>query len=128
MSEYDPNVTSDGVPWCRDECRQHDGKRCRLLGFRPDSLCEPAVVAMAARLAELETPARDRSTPEGFVKVRAAVSVDPDCSFAVMGGSGLDDETVMSEIEPDMTRHSAIHFITAVVPLPRIEEIEGEVE
>jgi hypothetical protein len=37
---------SGSVPLCMEECGQHDGKRCRLLGVRPDRLCEPAVAAM----------------------------------------------------------------------------------
>ncbi len=32
-----------GVPYCSSECKSYDGKRCRLLGRRPDSICEPAV-------------------------------------------------------------------------------------
>lgn len=31
------------VPICDDGCRFHDGKRCELLGFRPDRICEPMV-------------------------------------------------------------------------------------
>lgn len=43
--EDDPQPERDrhGVPWCRDDCKQHDGKRCRLLGVRPSTICEPAV-------------------------------------------------------------------------------------
>lgn len=34
----------DSVPWCtEDECCAYDGKRCRLIGFRPSTICEPAV-------------------------------------------------------------------------------------
>jgi hypothetical protein len=31
------------IPTCAESCRFHDGKRCELLGFRPDNLCEPMI-------------------------------------------------------------------------------------
>lgn len=49
-----PHVDNTGVPNCSEECPSHDGKRCRLTGFRPDRICEPAVIAMARRCRELE--------------------------------------------------------------------------
>jgi hypothetical protein len=36
----------DGVPWCDERCPEHDGKRCELLGHRPESICIEAVKAM----------------------------------------------------------------------------------
>lgn len=45
-----PNVDKSGVPKCAEECPSHDGKRCEILGYRPDAICEPAVREMAARL------------------------------------------------------------------------------
>jgi len=48
----DPLWVSD-IPMCRDGCCHHDGKRCELTGFRPGSLCEPAVGAMAVMLNSL---------------------------------------------------------------------------
>ena len=39
-----------GVPLCDESCVHHDGKRCRLTGFRPGPICEPVVGAMAATL------------------------------------------------------------------------------
>lgn len=49
----EPDIGNDGVPRCRHECRHYDGKRCELMGFRPDAICEPAVEEMAAELKEL---------------------------------------------------------------------------
>lgn len=38
----DPNT---GLPLCANEqCPAFDGKRCRILGFRPDRFCEPALI------------------------------------------------------------------------------------
>ena len=48
-NEYEPEWTERGEPLCTDSCRQYDGKRCRLIGFRPDRYCEPAIVGLAAR-------------------------------------------------------------------------------
>lgn len=42
---------ANGVPACDpDMCAQYDGKRCKLTGFRPDRICEPAVIGMAEAL------------------------------------------------------------------------------
>lgn len=55
-----PMLSKDGVPNCTtDECPQYDGKRCRLLGFRPDSICEPAVVRLTSRITEPENMLSD---------------------------------------------------------------------
>lgn len=46
----EPNIDKNGVPFCTDEkCPEYDGKRCRLTGFRPDAICEPAVIELARR-------------------------------------------------------------------------------
>ena len=48
-----PEFTGKGLPMCVESCPSHDGKRCRALGFRPSSICEPAVEAMAVRIRAL---------------------------------------------------------------------------
>ena len=41
----------DGVPVCTEgDCCQYDGKRCYAMGFRPDRICEPAVMRMSTEL------------------------------------------------------------------------------
>ena len=41
-----PHRDANGLPTCsQDDCPAYDGKRCRLLGFRPDRFCEPALLA-----------------------------------------------------------------------------------
>jgi len=53
MPDLKPVRDEHGVPVCtEDQCPQFDGKRCRAIGFRPDRICEPAVRALAARVAE----------------------------------------------------------------------------
>jgi hypothetical protein len=52
-----PDRDRNGVPWCSDSCPQHDGKRCRILGYRSDAVCVPAVVELA-RIAAGLSPAR----------------------------------------------------------------------
>ena len=50
-----PEWDKDGVPSCTlDECPSYDGKRCREMGFRPQSLCEPAVGLIAKALKALQ--------------------------------------------------------------------------
>lgn len=41
-----------GVPLCDEDCRHHDGKRCKLQGFRPGTLCEPVVHEMGLLLTK----------------------------------------------------------------------------
>lgn len=44
----------DGVPFCaEDECPSYDGKRCRLLGRQPDSICAPEVKRKLVQLQSL---------------------------------------------------------------------------
>jgi len=54
MHEYQPN-TIEGVPYCEkdDTCPQYDGKRCRAMGCRPSSICEPSVRVMRAEVERL---------------------------------------------------------------------------
>jgi hypothetical protein len=39
-----PTKDKDGLPLHTDDCPEYDGKRCRLVGFRPDHFCEPALI------------------------------------------------------------------------------------
>lgn len=50
-----PEWAVSGLPWCtREDCPAFDGKRCRVVGARPSSICEPAVDAMGALLISAE--------------------------------------------------------------------------
>jgi len=49
VAEIKPNIEG-GVPWCDESCPQHDGKRCKHLGFPPETLCIPAVKQMRTDL------------------------------------------------------------------------------
>jgi len=64
-----PEWQHDGIPSCSsEECPCYDGKRCRALGFKPESMCEPAVSAMVDALTgkgKAETPA----IPGGWAEV-----------------------------------------------------------
>jgi hypothetical protein len=49
----EPTFEGD-LPTCSyDACSQYDGKRCRLLGFRPDHFCEPALIDLMAELQRM---------------------------------------------------------------------------
>ena len=39
-----PDYDKNGLPLHVDECPEYDGKRCKLMGFRPDRFCEPALI------------------------------------------------------------------------------------
>jgi hypothetical protein len=64
-----PDTSSNRVPYHSDDCLCYDGKRCKILGNRPPSICEPAVKALLDR-AEAAERDRDRLA----VLVRAALS------------------------------------------------------
>lgn len=42
------------VPYCNQACRHFDGKRCDLLGYEPNRICEPAVARMSEALDAIE--------------------------------------------------------------------------
>lgn len=44
---------SGNTPFCDDKCPHHDGKRCRLLGHQPGTICEPVVEAMGSEIRRL---------------------------------------------------------------------------
>lgn len=42
-----PRADALGIPRCtREECEEFDFKRCRLLGRRPESVCEIAILVL----------------------------------------------------------------------------------
>ena len=55
MTNPDPDW-EDGVPLHDDACRAFDGKRCSLMGFRPDRICEPQVKEMAQAIHDKNYP------------------------------------------------------------------------
>src|SRR5689334_18164703 len=52
-AEIRPRIDKEGVPRCDEDCPFHDGKRCMVTGFRPDSICEPQVAHDRRELARL---------------------------------------------------------------------------
>lgn len=48
-----PSFTPDFLPLCTEECQHHDGKRCDLLGRRPDEHCTPALIDIMAKMQDL---------------------------------------------------------------------------
>jgi hypothetical protein len=49
-----------GVPFCaKEDCPQYDGKRCRILGLRPDVICEPAIRELIAFWSDTEARSAD---------------------------------------------------------------------
>jgi hypothetical protein len=73
MPDYDPTPDEHGLPKCStDECRQYDGKRCGLLGFRPDIFCEPALKDQYDATKELA------AFKDGVLKAVATTTEDPD--------------------------------------------------
>lgn len=57
------------IPHCsEDDCRHYDGKRCELMGFQPDSICEPAVHRMSEAISVvLANPSMPKAVREGWL-------------------------------------------------------------
>lgn len=49
-SKIVPLFGTDNVPRCDERCPSFDGKRCEILGHRPDGICAPAVKEMSKAL------------------------------------------------------------------------------
>lgn len=72
-SNRQPRVAEDGIPHCSQEaCAQFDGKRCRQLGFRATSLCEPQIADMAHELAAYRAHYVTKTSAD--LSLRAAVA------------------------------------------------------
>ncbi len=56
-----PSRGDNRVPYCDEQCPQHDGKRCRIMGCRPSSICEPEVLNL---LADLDASEKARKVAE----------------------------------------------------------------
>ena len=65
---------SEGVPVCtEDECPCFDGKRCRVMGFRPGRLCEPEVSVLVNDNIVLLDAMKDIASGDGdWEEVRIA--------------------------------------------------------
>lgn len=75
---------TEGVPFCAEEnCPEYDGKRCRMMGFRPSQICEPAVRQMSADLA---------AVTKRVDAAEAAAEGKRDCSLCVWEGIDCNDK------------------------------------
>lgn len=72
----EPDISNNGVPRCDEHCRHYDGKRCELMGFRPDAICEPEVEEMAAELKELRRLADTAGDAEAVERAAFALVED----------------------------------------------------
>jgi hypothetical protein len=60
-AEKVPEVDEHGVPRCTyDDCPSYDGKRCEETGFRPGSICEPAVIDMVEEIRAIRVLRREQ--------------------------------------------------------------------
>lgn len=50
----EPRLDEHEIPWCDEHCPHHDGKRCELIGHRPDAICEPAVHILVGLMKRLD--------------------------------------------------------------------------
>jgi len=100
----------EGLPACgREACPVYDGKRCMAQGFRPESLCEPAVEAMGALLDDEDAPppadpallaSANRMLAERVERLEAAIVTAADAlSYArgYVAGQGLSAEGDVDE-------------------------------
>jgi hypothetical protein len=79
--ENHPDVRPHADGRCDEEgCPSYDGKRCRQIGGRPDTWCEPWVLAMRAELHQLRLVPAHQSEEAAMemLRLRAAVRGLPD--------------------------------------------------
>ncbi len=68
MPDINP-VWEDGLPVCTEgKCPQYDGKRCRMVGWRPDRFCEPALKTLAAENRRLRAIESDLTEAAGLLE------------------------------------------------------------
>jgi|AGTN01.3.fsa_nt_gi hypothetical protein len=75
-TEIRPAVCLDGVGYCDEDCPQHDGKRCRVIGRRPGEICWPWAKRTAdenARMRRVEVAA------ERIARLTVVVESHADC-------------------------------------------------
>jgi hypothetical protein len=82
---FDPNDFLDSfilpewnreIPHCQERCPSHDGKRCELLGHRPDTICEPAVSNIVRALRQEQQLADSISPVNGVSEKRFLLLCD----------------------------------------------------
>lgn len=86
----EPDINSDGVGFCSEDCPRYDGKRCEILGVRAPvgNVCEPWAGSLVRRLRERY------SALEGLL----ARAVRPDIHAAVVARAER-AETSLAESE-----------------------------
>lgn len=63
-TDISPTWTDLGVPQYTERfCHEYDGKRCQVMGFRPDRICDPAVISMYEVLAATQRRAAQSGAP-----------------------------------------------------------------
>jgi hypothetical protein len=91
-----------GVPFCStDECKSYDGKRCKVLGLRPGSICEPAVIDVMAALRKLVAAERASTSP-GTQPATSKGTCAAKCN-------DCDDEYCVRAPHDDKSHHCANH-------------------
>lgn len=73
-TEWSPRPKStNGVPFCTyEDCPEYDGKRCKMMGFRPSQICEPAVQQMSFDLEA--TTARAEKAGDALAKIASGMA------------------------------------------------------
>lgn len=61
------------------------------------------------------------------VEVRIAVAVDKDGGWCSSGADGHKDDDLMNAALGGMGRHEARYWVTATLPIPQPQEVEGQV-
>jgi len=96
-----PSIDRQGLPRCtREGCPAYDGKRCELTGYRPESLCEPAVQEIVARIGSLSLTSGERRR-----LAAAAVGASDEVLDLIRIIERLTGKVVRAADEPNSDRH-----------------------
>lgn len=118
-----PTLNAEGLPLCsEDACALYDGKRCRAIGFRPGTYCEPALVELVAKAKGAAGGPKSRR--DRLLAEREGLA----CANAELGATLVDLRRSLAELESVRTEQAEKlrrHLDELAAARARIEEYEA---
>lgn len=100
----------------------------RKYNYKDFNINKEAIDFLLDEIHRLRAEANPTAAPPAgkTVGVRVAVVVNPDGSFAALGGTGWDGDEAMKDIEEEFG--AARYWLTADLPIPQEIEVAAQVE
>ena len=123
-----PRFGSNGVPLCSGSaCLAFDGKRCELLGRRPDNICEPSVEALVHVAKSRAVPHADTVDALRYRRLQILGAFIPELQRDIPGLSELVGVKRFSNLDAILDADMRVHPSRGEARLsadPRDEDIE----